>query len=143
MTTPDLAALWPLVEATSRLDAAIYSLKRENELHEDEIALHEALPVAQAALERMEQTSPAPHADETGHLHRCLSLLSTKPPRWACAAGCAVQRAEGAEARLARLTKALRRYGRHRANCGPVTPTTDLQALCTCGLDAILEGRDE
>ena len=143
MTSPDLAALWALVEATSRLDAAIYLLKRESELHEDEIAVHDALPAAREALRQIEEFSAALHADDTGHLHRCLYLCSTEPPRWSCAERCAVQRAEKAEVRSASVREALRRYGRHRASCGPVTPTTDLQALCTCGLDAILEGRDE
>ena len=32
-----------VVEAATRLDAAIYALKRESELHADEVALHDAL----------------------------------------------------------------------------------------------------
>ena len=32
-----------VMNAATQLDAAIYSLKREHELHADEIALHEAL----------------------------------------------------------------------------------------------------
>jgi len=54
MSIPDLAALRALVEAATRLDAAIYALKRESELHEDERVVHAALPAALAALKRME-----------------------------------------------------------------------------------------
>ena len=60
VSAPSEAALWPaladallaseewrareaVVDAATQLDAAIYSLKREHELHADEIALHEAL----------------------------------------------------------------------------------------------------
>jgi len=58
MTTPDLVSLRALVEAAIRLDQAIYSLKRESELHADEIALHGALPAAREALKREENSVP-------------------------------------------------------------------------------------
>lgn len=41
------------------------------------------------------------HADETGHLHRCAKVNG----RWACATGCAVARAETAEAQAAALAQ--------------------------------------
>jgi len=134
---PDLAALRALVGA-----AAV-------ERHDHVIVLCgqvpcevcDSLPAAQAALDRLEGGSAALHADETGHLHRCLYLRSTEPPRWACAAGCAVQRAERAEARLAQLEKALVKYGTHGPRC-PIW-VTQSRGTCTCGLDAAMEGRDE
>ena len=60
-------------------------------------------------MEELEEGSAAIHADETGHLHRCLYLRSIKPPRWSCVEGCAVQRAEKAEARIAQLEEVMRR----------------------------------
>jgi len=128
MTTPDLAALRALVEAvecrrvtTAALHAHMGTCDdchfgRPSALSCSAVELYAqlraavtemdiALPAAQAALKRMEETPTALRADETGHLHRCLFLLSTEPPRWACAKGCAVQRAKGAEARVAQLEK--------------------------------------
>ena len=128
MTPPDLAALRTLVDAVERRRATTAALdehmdacpecrfgramaqpcsavKRYAQLRSAVVAIAIALPAAQAALKRMEETPTALRADETGHLHRCLFLLSTEPPRWACAKGCAVQRAKGAEARVAQLEK--------------------------------------
>jgi len=101
MSSPDLAALRALVEAVDRSEIDCLAT-----IHAT--CLHDLVPAAQAVLNRLEETSAALHADETGHLHRCLHLRSTEPPRWSCAEGCAVQRAEKAEARLARLETALR-----------------------------------
>ncbi len=42
-TSEEWQAREAVVDAATQLDAAIYSLKREHELHADEIALHEAL----------------------------------------------------------------------------------------------------
>ena len=127
---PDLAALRALVEA-----AAV-------ERHDHVIVLCgqvpcevcDSLPAAQAALDRLEGGSAALHADETGHLHRCLYLRSTEPPRWACAAGCAVQRAEIAEARIAQLEEALKEMVRDYR----YAPFDTVQRA-----RAALEGRDE
>ena len=57
MTTPDLTALRILVERVEQLDRAIYALKREGDLHADEIAVHAALPAAREALERVEENA--------------------------------------------------------------------------------------
>ena len=58
MTNPDLVSLRVLVEAAIRLDHAIVAFKRQNEMHADEIALHEALPAAREALKRVENSVP-------------------------------------------------------------------------------------
>jgi len=101
MTTPDLAALAALVEAlASYVEPVPQNLLV---IHQRWQCLVESLPAAREALERMTEGVTAIHADETGHLHRCLFLRSGAPPRWSCVEGCAVQRAEKAEARLAAL----------------------------------------
>ena len=128
MSSPDLAALRALVEAVDRSEIDCLAT-----IHAT--CLHDLVPAAQAVLNRLEETSAALHADETGHLHRCLHLRSTEPPRWSCAEGCAVQRAEKAEARLARLEEALRNL---------VACRSGDEDLCDCraAAHAALEGRD-
>src|SRR3990167_8859990 len=126
MTTPDLAALRALVEAVGttlprapRLAHAEdcgcddphhrrgWDSERLIELTEWRTSLGPLWIAALEAMDRMKGDSAALHADETGHLHRCLYLLSTEPPRWSCVRGCMVQRVEKANARLARLEEAL------------------------------------
>ena len=144
MTTPDLVALWALVEAvecrrvtTAALHAhmgtcddchfgrpsalSCSAVELYAQLRAAVTEIDAALPAAQETLEQVEtellglQGAYTMAADDNGNLR----------------------------ARLAQLEEALARYGKHRANCGPATPTTDLQSLCTCRLDAVLEGRDE
>ena len=93
MTTPDLVSLRALVEAAIRLDQAIYSLKRESELHADEIALHGALPAAREALERV----------EIQRIDDAEEIVTLRD-------------------RLARLESALLKYGQHSPRC-PVWAT--------------------
>ena len=129
------------------------AVKRYAQLRSAVVAIAIALPAAQAALEQMEETSTALHADETGHLHRCLYLLSTKPFRWSCAKGCAVQRAERAETRLARLEEALRvakRTIRTWSEMGAREPDEHLEEMWLLyqespemkQINAAMEGRD-
>ena len=129
MTIPDLAAFRALVEVASLRRNTQLRPPEEFAVPDDWIvvpradfdAVRAALPAAQETLEQVEtellglQGAYTMAADDNGNLR----------------------------ARLAQLEEALARYGKHRANCGPATPTTDLQSLCTCRLDAVLEGRDE
>ena len=124
MTIPDFAALRTLVDAvdrrrattaglhahigacgdcqTGRASAPCGAMELYARLQSAMTEMDVALPAAQAALERLEEDFATLHADETGHLHRCLRLRGVEPPRWACAEGCAVQRTEKAQAQSAR-----------------------------------------
>jgi len=144
MSIPDLAALRALMDAVERRRVATAALDAHRGACDDCLVgrpsahpcgavelyaqlraavteIDAALPAAQETLEQVEtellglQGAYTMAADDNGNLR----------------------------ARLAQLEEALARYGKHRANCGPATPTTDLQSLCTCRLDAVLEGRDE
>ena len=127
MTSPDLTALRTLMKAVNKQNT-----RRVHERAWGEILY--ARPAAMEALERMEETSTALHADETGHLHRCLFLVFAEPPRWSCVEGCPVQRAERAEARLARLEEALRETHDESHDADP-SPDCDVCAM-------LVEGRD-
>mgnify|MGYP001592236114 FL=1 len=84
-------------------------------------ALHSG---TQALVEPSAEESGLTHADQTGHLHRCLHILAPGPPHWSCVPGCAIQRAEHAETRCIMLENALRPLGNigvdnqwHRFDC--------------------------
>jgi len=184
MTTPDLVALWALVEAvecrrvtTAALHAHMGTCDdchfgRPSALSCSAVELYAqlraavtemdiALPAALEALGRMESIATDRdrlqawvHDLQAGMYINCVYCGHRYGPDDEVPATMADVLKEHIEhcpkhpmstlkARLAQLEEALARYGKHRANCGPATPTTDLQSLCTCRLDAVLEGRDE
>ena len=82
MTTPDLTALRILVERVEQLDRAIYALKREGDLHADEIAVHAALPAAREALERVESGSEGEEWQAREKVGSLMTLVALRADEW-------------------------------------------------------------
>ena len=158
MTTPDpLGSFRALVEVAEEVVTQAYhvegqSLKAYLSVNQEiAMALITRLSLsivrARETLEQMEEHAASRHADDPGHLHRCLFLRSAEPPRWSCVSGCAIQRAEQAEARIVRLEEALRKtlpYLEHSYACPEAAEAFSTGLLAAIiAARAALEGRDE